>query len=387
MSCPIYQIREAKGEPLEFQIALVDDDEDDEPEELVCSLWAHPTGLTQRTSLQLNKWDTCSELRWAQPSDKKRRGTYAIIRWHDRDYSGEVLDVFGWAKKDPETQDVTVTMAPVLEPEKKSYAAPSMDEDRFPPQVSPAQDQRIKQIILLRAYHEKNDDGFLYKVFRSALLRERMKRGMLRPFTFRYKWPRTPRRSPTKADNRRKTHGGANTRKRKKTSPSGTPGKRSTRRCLAATDLTRTPTRFQFRRRAKKEEQTSRNSSPAPLDPSVQQVINEFGINEDQVEKVCSLNLNRSALWKFVDNESELVSGGLPVPVARALLARLAPTPAQEPPQPPAQEPAQEPVPVPLAMPAPTFSDEELDGLPLCDSLSIPADDQIYQAGTTLVRI
>lgn len=313
----IYQIQETKGAALAFQIALIDDareEADDEPMELVCSLWRHPTGLSPG-QLELMDWDTCDDLRWSECTER-RRGTPAIIRWHDRDFTGKEIDVFGWAKKDPDTQAVTITMAPVFKHNLVSYPAPSMDDVRFPTGVSPGKDERVKQIVLLRSYHQKNHDGFLHRLFHSRSLGNQVVKGMVTPYTFRYTWPRTPRRSPRRTPNA--------AAKKRKTAPSASAAAaKSIRRRLDDTDFQQQLLLLQQQPLPLLESAT-RTSSPGepPLDPPVQEAITELGINADQVAKLRRLNLNRHALWKYV-GEPDLVKEDIQVPVARALLIRL----------------------------------------------------------------
>ena len=254
-------------------------------------------------------------LRWSECTEG-RRGTPAIIRWHDRDFTGKEIDVFGWAEG-PWHLDVTITMAPVFKHNLVSYPAPSMDDVRFPTGVSPGKDLRVKQIVLLRSYHQKNPDGFLHRLFHSRSLSNQVVKGMVTLHVSVHVAPHPagrPWKKPPHPEGRRWWCRNANRSSASAAAP------KSIRRRLD-TDFQQQLLLLQQQYCLLEPE--TRTSSPAepPLDPAMQEAITELGINADQVAKLRRLNLNRHALWKY--GESDLVKEDIRVPVARALLIRL----------------------------------------------------------------
>ena len=136
----------------------------------------------------------CGKLRWNRAGDRKR-GTPAIIRWHDRRFTGKVIDVFGRAEKQTTGARIRVALTPVLHLSRRSYGMASMDKVRSALVRNARGDTRSADYFCSVVPHGEPRRLHLQPISRE-LAPSPCPKSMASFLQFSYMWPRTPRKCP-----------------------------------------------------------------------------------------------------------------------------------------------------------------------------------------------
>lgn len=290
----ISQMQEIKGGNIKFQVARF---EDEDTSACYVKLQSQDGGLCT--------WKTSDNLRW---NTGTKRGTPAIVRWRDCDFTDELMDIFAWVDQMSDGT-ITVRPVPVLDPGVARYTTSPKDSDRFDMVLNAEDSPSVVSIVLMRSFHMCNRRGFLAELM--APLHTYAKTTDLRsPFNFMFTWKHTPRPRKRSREEDVSSPDESDDAAAAEKSPPPSPGKK------------------------KKLDPVPASVTPDPAVPvleefhdSVASALRKFSINLDQQKLLVDMNLCRAEIWEHV-NPVLIANQGIFPHVARALVSELQTTTA-----------------------------------------------------------